>query len=626
MTVAATIALMAAALAVYVAALSRRFSLAPGWRDQRWFSLAALAVAGYAALDVPTAVLAADGLVVLSSRAQFVCAGVHIFAWLRYSDTHLGVPPSRARTALAVVPLALSLLAFVPAVFYPGEVRTHTFAPFGISYKDAVPTAFGELVYALVIAFVVYVTARYALAWRRGVPHAALHLFALAFLLAMATNDALAAAGILNSPYLVDVGFIVPVGAVGYSLTARFAADARALAELRLRLESLVDERTRDLARAQEALHRSEKLAALGQFAAGVAHEVNNPAAVVAANLKYLAECRADDGAWPADTGHCVSESLTAMDRIARIVRQLLDAGRLAAAPVAVEAVPLARVAQESLRTSRARCGPRVRLEFAVPGDVLALGQESMLVQIASNLVVNAVQAIPADRDEGRVTVSASRGGGRVRLVVEDNGSGMSEEVLRRVFEPFFSTKPFGGGTGLGLAVSRGLVQSLGGDLRFESEVGRGTRAIVELPEATAGAVRAVAPLRSSPAGARLRVLVVDDEPAVLRSLERMLASRYRVETAGGVEEAFLRLLGARYDVVLCDVMMPDGGGERLYGELSRRAPEQAARVVFITGGASSERSRRFLAGQPQPVLDKPLDLVALAAVAERLAGASAAA
>src|SRR6266542_535837 len=296
------------------------------------------------------------------------------------------------------------------------------------------------------------------------VPQAALHFFALAFLLAMATNDALAAWGVLNSPYLVDLGFIVPIGAVGYSLTARFAADARALAELRLRLESLVDDRTRDLARAQEALHRAEKLAALGQFAAGVAHEVNNPAAVVVANLKYLAECRTDDGAWPADTGDCVSESLTAMDRIARIVRQLLDASRLAAAPVAVEAVSLARVAQESLRTARARCGQRVPLEANVPEDVLALGQESMLVQIAVNLVVNAVQAIPADRGDGHVRVSASRGGGRVRLAVEDNGSGMSEEVLRRVFEPFFSTKPFGGGTGLGLAVSRGLVQSLGGD------------------------------------------------------------------------------------------------------------------------------------------------------------------
>ncbi|HEX9288980.1 MAG TPA: ATP-binding protein [Anaeromyxobacteraceae bacterium] len=626
MTVAATIALMAAALAVYVAALSRRFSLAPGWRDLRWFSLAALAVAGYAALDVPTAVIAADSLVVLASRAQFVCAGVHLFAWLRYSDTHLGVRPSRARTALAVVPLALTLFALVPEIFYGGAVRVHTFAPFGISYKDAVPTAFGELVYALVIGFVGYVTARYALAWRRGVPQAALHFFALAFLLAMATNDALAASGVLNSPYLIDLGFIVPIGAVGYSLTARFAADARALAELRLRLESLVDDRTRDLARAQEALHRAEKLAALGQFAAGVAHEVNNPAAVVAANLKYLAECRTDDGAWPADTGDCVSESLTAMDRIARIVRQLLDASRLAAAPVAVEAVSLARVAQESLRTARARCGQRVPLEANVPEDVLALGQESMLVQIAVNLVVNAVQAIPADRGDGKVRVTASRGGGRVRLAVEDNGSGMTEEVLRRIFEPFFSTKPFGGGTGLGLAVSRGLVQSLGGDLRFESEVGRGTRALVELPEAPARAHHAGGPPRSVPVGRRRRILVVDDEPAVLRSLARGLSSRYIVETAGGVDEGLLRLSRARYDLVLCDVMMPVGGGERLHGELARRDPEQAALVVFITGGATSEDARRFLAAQAQPVLDKPLDLVALAAVAERLGGAGAAA
>jgi signal transduction histidine kinase len=276
------------------------------------------------------------------------------------------------------------------------------------------------------------------------------------------------------------------VAAIGYSLTDRFAADARSLAELRTRLENLVDERTRELATALEALHRSEKLAALGQFAAGVAHEVNNPAAVVTANLSYLSECKDEEGAWPDDTGECVRESLGSMERIARIVRQLLDAGRLSASPAATGAVALAPVARESLRTARARCGTRVRLVDEVDAQAAALGQEAVLLQVLVNLVVNAVQAIPPGRADGRVTVRSERAGGRVRLLVEDNGSGMKPEVLRRVFEPFFSTKPFGVGTGLGLAVSRGLVQSLGGDLRLESTPGGGTRATVELPEASA--------------------------------------------------------------------------------------------------------------------------------------------
>jgi len=484
MTFAATLALFAAALTLYVAALARRFSLAPGWRDQRWFSLGALAIAACSALDVPSALEAWPSLVVWAASTKMLLAGIHQYAWLRYSDTHLGVRPGPVLRALERLPIAAGAAALIPGFAYGGATRGHTFAPVGMSFVDAVPTAAGLLVLAIQNAVFVVLVARYARAAGRGVPHALLHLGALAFLLALGTNDVLAAAGLLAMPYLVNFGFVVPVAAVGYSLTARFTADARSLAELRLRLESLVDERTRELASAQEALHRSEKLAALGQFAAGVAHEVNNPAAVVTANLSYLAECKDEEGAWPSDTGDCVRESLGSMERIARIVRQLLDAGRLSAGSVATAAVALAPIAQESLRAARARCGgARVRLIDEVAPEVVALGQEAVLVQVLENLVVNAVQAIPAGRRDGCVTVRAERGGGRVRVLVEDNGAGMKPEVLRRVFEPFFSTKPFGIGTGLGLAVSRGLVQSLGGDLRLESMPSGGIRATVELPE-----------------------------------------------------------------------------------------------------------------------------------------------
>jgi signal transduction histidine kinase/ActR/RegA family two-component response regulator len=445
----------------------------------------------------------------------------------------------------------------------------------------------------------------------------------------MAGNDALVASGVLHTPYLIDIGFIVPIAAVAYSLSARFTADARALQELRGQLEAQVQERTQALAHAQEQLFRSEKLAALGQFSAGVAHEVNNPAAVVAANLSYLLSCRHEEGAWPEDAPDCLTESIAAIDRITAIVRQLLDAGRLAASPAITSPVMLAPVVTESVSISRARCGESVPVRVELDKDLRVVAQETLLVQVLSNLIVNAMQAILPDRAEGRVVVRAEQIPNRVRLTVEDNGTGMSPEVLRRVFEPFFSTKPLNRGTGLGLAVSRGMVESLGGDLRLESTFGLGTRAIVELPQAPSEPVQpmlqAADVLDPTAEGGPPRLLLVDDEPAVVRALARVLRDHYRVASESTVEQALARIARETFDIVLCDLMMPDGGAERLCRELERSAPEVARRVILVTGGATSEAARRFLAGASQPLLEKPLDLSALAAAVDRLSAARSA-
>jgi signal transduction histidine kinase len=629
-SIAAPIALASAVLAVYVAALSRRFSLAPGWRDQRWFALAALTVAVFAALDVSVTSHWADAAVIWCSRGQVLMAGIHVFAWIRYTDERLGARPGRLRAVLDRVPLALGLSALVPGAVFRDAVRSHTFAPLGLTYRDVVPTLFGEVALAVLLGSFVVLAGRWALAWRRGLPQAGLHLASLAFLIGMAANDELVTLHVLSTPYLIDLGFIGPVAAIAYCVTARFARDARALALLREDLERLVEERTEALGQAQERLLqsqaqllRSEKLAAVGQLAAGVAHEVNNPAAAVAANLRYLAECCRGSERWPEDALECLDESTGSMERIARIVRQLLDAGRLAAAPVAVEPVSLARVVRESIRTSQARCGERARIVADVGEDLMALANGDALVQVLVNLILNGAQAIPEGR-RGLVTVRGEQAPGRVRLLVEDNGAGMAPEVLRRAFEPFYTTKPFGLGTGLGLAVSRGLLQGLGGDLRFEGAAGGGTRAVVDLPEAPPQrrASDWAAPPGRSPedeALPRRRRLVVDDDPAVLRSFERMLRGRYRIAVAADVDQGLARLAAEPFDAVLCDVMMADGGGERLHREVCRRAPEQARRLLFMTGGATSEEARRFLADRPEALLEKPLDVETLAAAIERL-------
>jgi two-component system NtrC family sensor kinase len=311
-------------------------------------------------------------------------------------------------------------------------------------------------------------------------------------------------------------------------------------------------------------------------------------------------------------------ESQQAVGRIARMVRQLLDASRLASnAERPCEPVHLGRATHEAVRLARARTGD-ASVEIDVPDDLWALGHDQLVVQVLVNLVVNGAQAIPAGR-AGRISVRGGRAGDLVRLLVEDDGSGMDPPTLRRVFEPFFTTKPFGAGTGLGLAVSRGMVTSMGGDLRLESALGVGTRATIELtasaPPAEAPAVDAL----EAPKGRRRALLLVDDDPAVLAALSRLLAERYAVTVAAGADEGITFARTGRFDAVLCDVMMPDGGAERLAAALEREAPAVAGRLVFLTAGATTAPARDFLADERRPVLTKPLDLAELARIVDGL-------
>jgi signal transduction histidine kinase len=614
MTLAGTIAVMSVALACYVAALSRRFSLAPGWKDQRWFSAAALAVATYSALNVPTTFGLSDGLVVACSRAQIAAAAMHSAAWIRYSSVHLGTRTRLEHRLLVALAAIAALGALTPAV-HPGETFTHRFEPLGLTYHSAQTSWFGDLALAFIIGTLAVPVIRFGRAWRNRVPHAGVQFAGLTFLVLMGTNDALAVAGVYAAPYLVDLGFIVPIAAVGYALTSRFVADARALDALRAELSRRVDERTAELTRTQEQLHRAEKLAALGQFAAGVAHEVNNPAAVVSANLGYIADCESD--ALSDDGRDAVRESVSSIQRISAIVRQLLDAGRLASDANTSRPVALRPVVDEAARAARARYGRRARISNRVDTEITAFGQEGVLAQVLGNLVMNAVQAIPENDCTGEVRVHAEAEGERVVVVVEDDGCGMEPDVLRRIFEPFFTTKPFGSGTGLGLAVSRGLVLGLGGDLRFESTPGAGTRAFLELR-------RAPPPGSADPGTPRRhrsgrRVLVIDDEGAIRSSLRRLLGAHCSVVIAEGVDAGLRLLDDDSFDLVLCDVMMPDGGGERLFRTLLARDPAAARKVVFITGGTVTANARDFLRAQPQPVLFKPFNVEELELAAARL-------
>jgi CheY-like chemotaxis protein len=236
------------------------------------------------------------------------------------------------------------------------------------------------------------------------------------------------------------------------------------------------------------------------------------------------------------------------------------------------------------------------------------------------NLLVNASQAIPegeAAQHSIRVASRVDEHGGAM-VSVRNTGAVIPAAVLARVFEPFFSTKPPGQGTGLGLTICRRIIASLGGELRAESSKEHGTCFEVHLPKAAL--TRSGRPLvDANEEEQRGRVLVIDDDPAVLRLLQQLVGRKHEVVAVDSAAEG-LRMLedDASYDLVLCDLMMPGMGGEELLRRVERRWPRIAASMVFMTGGAYTPAAATFLASIPNPRIQKPFQPIALMALLQR--------
>jgi CheY-like chemotaxis protein len=226
------------------------------------------------------------------------------------------------------------------------------------------------------------------------------------------------------------------------------------------------------------------------------------------------------------------------------------------------------------------------------------------------------------------ITVEAGRAAsGSASIRIRDTGVGIPPQVLERIFEPFYTTKPLGVGMGLGLAIAHRIVTAAGGHIAVETQVGQGTTFHVTLP--AAGAAEEEPPreeAKTSPpvpaAAGRRRVLVVDDDALVVRSVARTLADRYEIVTASSAVEALAHVeRGERFDALLCDLMMPQMTGMELHARLEERAPALARRMLFITGGAFTDAAARFLA-EGRACVEKPFEPEALRAAIERVAAA----
>lgn len=252
---------------------------------------------------------------------------------------------------------------------------------------------------------------------------------------------------------------------------------------------------------------------------------------------------------------------------------------------------------------------------------------ESRLGQVFLNLLLNAAQAIPdgaAPENEIRIRTRTD-GLGRAVVEVSDTGRGIPEDLRARVFDPFFTTKPVGEGTGLGLSICLGIVRSIGGEILLESEVGEGSTFRVALPPHQPDRATAIFPQADLPPLQRVKLLVVDDEPYICTAIQRLLRREHRVTALTTVREALALLeSGERFDVILSDLMMPEQNGEDFYKELNRVAPDQAKRMIFMTGGAFTPRSEEFLRSSPVPQVAKPISLEMLQGAIRQVVEATA--
>jgi signal transduction histidine kinase len=406
-------------------------------------------------------------------------------------------------------------------------------------------------------------------------------------------------------------------------------------------VRDITEDRDREVRRLQ-----AEKLASIGMLAAGVAHEINNPAAFVLANIEALVaqmrlieeKVRELPGATTSSTAGEVGavlfeatamlqESKEGMVRIHRIVRDLgsfSHADDDSTAPINVNAA-----VESALTMLRNELKYRARVERDLRATSAVRANSARLGQVFLNLIMNAAQALDESGIKRNVvSVSSFDEGGDVVVTVQDNGPGIPPEIITRIFDSFFTTKPRGVGTGLGLPISQGIVRAMGGEITVESRPNLGSTFRVRLPAVAAPVVAVTTETTLPPHGfSRRRILAIDDEALLLKAYRRMLGDMHDVQTAVGAQEALRVLANDRqFDAILCDLQMPDVSGAELYGTVRLRYPGLAERFIFVTGGAFSSDAKRFLEESACSVINKPFRVEELLSMIEAKIEASLAA
>jgi signal transduction histidine kinase len=376
-------------------------------------------------------------------------------------------------------------------------------------------------------------------------------------------------------------------------------------------LEDRVQQRTRQLL-------QMEKLSAMGQLLAGVAHELNNPLAVVSGQAELLqSQCAGRPEAVRAE------KIVKAAERCVRIVRNFLALAR--ERPPERTLVDVNAVVREAVELlSYELRTDSVDIEIELTERLPRLWADAnQLQQVVLNLVANAHHALRQMPVPRLLRVATRNAPDRhaVQLSVVDTGPGIPAEVLGRIFDPFFTTKPPGQGTGLGLSLSHGIIEEHGGSIQVDSTPGRGATFLIELPVGAAPAVAPAPPeVRAAVTPGPKRILVVDDEAEVAGLLVDLLQSEgHEVDVASNGSEALAKIQARAYDLILSDTKMPVLDGQGFFQELERRHPELRRRVAFVTGDVLSVDKRAFVERIGAPTLAKPFNLDDIRRVVQRL-------
>ncbi|MBL0940911.1 MAG: response regulator [Gemmatimonadaceae bacterium] len=638
------------AMAFALALLGR----APRWRPAAWFAVVALTAGFYSTVDAAGALWSVTSAQMgWTFRANLVNGTLHAGAWLLFTHLQPGAhwrdisrPVRWAAVLGGVIALAVAVSPFAVTPL-PGEML---YVP---GLGDPIPRAeFAPLASAVTLiplAFFAVSGWRFFQRWRAGEPGTGFILIGFALFMVAVVEEVLVASGIVNFIYLADFGYICVVTPVTVHLLRGFVQDARALDDLRGHLANEVERRTAERDEARQLVVEQQRLAALGRLAAGVGHEVNSPLQYLRLSLdelELLPSVRRDANAME-HLGH----AFEGVDR----VRHIVDALRTYSRPTGSDSAPLdlRDVVHAALRVGASQWRTDVAMEVDLEPVPLVRGHEGRLVQAVLNALVNAVYAVtsqPAGQPRRVHVRTTTTLAGWAEIMVSDSGPGFSAEIQERLGEPFVTTKADAGGTGLGMFVLRGIVQTHGGHLTCRNAPLGGAQVAIALPPADTvlpddlhdavdvGSPVPVLPLRREPravhtppsapitpektassraasvAPSGIRMVMVEDDAASLRAYVRGLgAEGFVVQGFTDASAALKWLEDNSADIVVTDLMMPGMSGSEFASQLAARFPTLRDSLIVLTGGAVSTEAEQFLRSDTVLVLEKPISRMALA-------------
>jgi signal transduction histidine kinase/FixJ family two-component response regulator len=364
------------------------------------------------------------------------------------------------------------------------------------------------------------------------------------------------------------------------------------------------------IAAQQEALMHRERVAALGSLLAGVAHELNNPLAVVMSQTELLAETATDE-----KTRERAAKILKPVERCSRIIRTFLALARhrdTRKTSINIEDVisDVGELLEYQFRANEIDVVINIESGFPV-----IWGDSAQISQVLLNLLINSQQAlVEVDHHRAIIIEANNLKENKVEIIVIDNGPGIPGSIRNRVFEPFFTTKAEGQGTGLGLSFCQNVAESHGGTIEIDRGFSSGTRIVFELPisEATASISPKEIPNEIMPDGS-LRILVVDDETSLLDSIvEQLTRLGHSVTGSSNAQFALELVMNQTFDIVVTDIRMPVIDGPAFYDMVSIKRPLLKNRFIFITGDSLNQRASKFIDSKIVPCIIKPFKIADL--------------